>query len=89
MVYCGKPSKGCSNCRERKIRVGFIASSTNQPLFLFLFLFLSSLTLESFIFIFIFMQPSCDVYLLTLLLFLPPVVRSKRPRLRPMHQAPD
>ena len=21
MVYCGKPSKGCSNCRERKIRV--------------------------------------------------------------------
>ncbi|UKZ78118.1 hypothetical protein TrVFT333_005852 [Trichoderma virens FT-333] len=20
MVYCGKPSKGCSNCRERKIR---------------------------------------------------------------------
>ncbi|KAL7814908.1 hypothetical protein V8C44DRAFT_324816 [Trichoderma aethiopicum] len=24
MVYCGKPSKGCSNCRERKIRVGSI-----------------------------------------------------------------
>lgn len=21
MVYCGKPSKGCSSCRERKIRV--------------------------------------------------------------------
>ena len=21
MVYCGKPSKGCSACRERKIRV--------------------------------------------------------------------
>lgn len=24
MVYCGKPSKGCSNCRERKIRVSHI-----------------------------------------------------------------
>lgn len=24
MVYCGKPSKGCSNCRERKIRVGLL-----------------------------------------------------------------
>jgi hypothetical protein len=24
MVYCGKPSKGCSNCRERKIRVSLI-----------------------------------------------------------------
>lgn len=23
MVYCGKPSKGCSNCRERKIRVSW------------------------------------------------------------------
>lgn len=23
MVYCGKPSKGCSNCRERKVRVSF------------------------------------------------------------------
>lgn len=22
MVYCGRPSKGCANCRKRKIRVG-------------------------------------------------------------------
>jgi hypothetical protein len=26
MVYCGKPSKGCSNCRERKIRVSLLFS---------------------------------------------------------------
>lgn len=23
MVYCGKPSGGCSNCRRRKIRVSW------------------------------------------------------------------
>lgn len=22
MVYCGKPSKGCAECRNRKVRVG-------------------------------------------------------------------
>lgn len=30
MVYCGKPSKGCSNCRERKIRVSVLVSACNE-----------------------------------------------------------
>lgn len=30
MVYCGKPSKGCSNCRERKIRVGLNALASRS-----------------------------------------------------------
>lgn len=30
MVYCGKPSKGCQNCRERKIAVS--AEFRNCPL---------------------------------------------------------
>ena len=31
MVYCGKPSKGCSNCRERKIRVSGPSISVVVP----------------------------------------------------------
>lgn len=30
MVYCGKPSKGCSNCRERKIRVSHILEISSR-----------------------------------------------------------
>ncbi|KAH6661662.1 hypothetical protein F5X68DRAFT_178583 [Plectosphaerella plurivora] len=31
MVYCGKPSKGCSNCRERKIRLTRDLKDQREP----------------------------------------------------------